>query len=288
MSALSSTNAVTSTTARRGRSTWVRVLGYTPLAIVVLVAIFGPLLVPYSAVQPVGSSSRSPSAEHWFGTDPAGMDILSRVVVATRTNLLMALGATVVATLAGVIIGLALGMLESRTGVVGVFGRGGARVIELLDAVPAVIIGMVAVAIVGVSPLSLVMIIGLVLTPGQSRLTRTEVLRVRGEAYLDAARQAGLSERRLSLVHVLPNASLPAVENTSLIFGVSIIITAALGFLGVGLQPPTPEWGGMISRGLSDFVLGRWWSAGVPAFAVLATVLIVAGSSAAAVSRLRR
>jgi peptide/nickel transport system permease protein len=135
-----------------------------------------------------------------------------------------------------------------------------------------VVIALALVAVVGTSVFSLTIALSIILTPNQARMVRTEVLKVRTDAYIDAARMAGEREFALTLRHVLPNASWPALENASLVFGAAILIAATLGFLGVGLQPPTPEWGSMISTGASDAAVGRWWSFVFPAIALIIAV----------------
>jgi peptide/nickel transport system permease protein len=250
-----------------------------PFAVLVLIAIVGPLLVPYDPERVVGASTLAPSAAHWFGTDSTGMDVFSRVVAATRINLVMALIVTVFATAVGLIIGLVIGMNEAGTGIAGFLGRGTNRLVDLSDAVPALIVGIVVVGLFGPSVLSLSLALSFIMMPGQVRLTRAEVLKVRGDAYLDAARMAGQTPVQVMLRHVLPNSARPAIENSSLIFGVSIIVSASLGFLGVGLVPPTPEWGAMISAGVSDVMLGTWWTTVFPALALCLAVACAAGAT---------
>ncbi len=180
----------------------------------------------------------------------------------------------------GVSLGLLLGMNESARGVRGFLARGAGRVIDFVQALPAIVIGLVAVTFYGASLLTLICAVSFILCPIQMRLVRTEVLRVRFDAYLDAARLAGLSEFELTLRHVLPNSCWPALENLTVLFGTSIILLAALGFLGVGLPPPAPEWGSMIARGATEASSGRWWAAGFPTLALALTVSSAALSSA--------
>jgi peptide/nickel transport system permease protein len=248
----------------------------TPLGLLVLVAVVGPWLVPHDPEQVVAAPSLSPSGTYWMGTDSSGLDVASRVIVATRVDLLIGLAVTVIATAAGIALGLLIGMNESGRGPLGVVARGAARGVDLIQALPAVVIGVVAVAFYGASASTLVIAIAIILAPLQARLVRTEVLRVRSEAYLEAGRIAGLSELRLAVRHVLPNSSWPALENTAFLFGVAVILTAALGFLGVGLPPPRPEWGSMLATGGSDASVGRWWSALFPTLAMALTVSSVA------------
>jgi peptide/nickel transport system permease protein len=235
-----------------------------------------------------GASSEFLGPEHWFGTDSAGFDVFSRTVAAARLNLLIASLVTLYATAAGIALGLLIGMNESARGLRGRAAHGLARLMDLAEAIPGVVIGLVAVAFYGASIMTLTLAIAFVLLPVQVRLVRTEVSRVRSESYLDAARMMGMSEFDLTLRHVLPNSSWSALENSSVIFAVSIILTAALGFIGVGLPPPTPEWGYMLSRGATDALVGRWWAAAFPAAALGLTVVAVSMASAALFRGARR
>ncbi|WP_084727733.1 ABC transporter permease [Rhodococcoides yunnanense] len=252
-----------------------RWIGLIPAGIVVLIALVGPLLVPYSTRDVVAKPDISPGGDHWFGTDSSGLDVFSRTIAATQNDVLIGLGTAIVATIVGITIGLIIGMNESRSGVIGILSRGMARAVDLVQAVPAIVIGLVLIAFFGQSILSITVALTVVLLPNQARLVRTEVLRVRGEAYLDAARVSGESELSLVFRHVLPNSAWPALENASLVFGSAIVLTAGLGFLGVGLAPPTPEWGTMISTGAAAAAAGRWWSALFPAIAIALTVFAI-------------
>lgn len=250
-------------------------LGLLPAVVIVAVALIGPFFLPHSTRDVVGLPDISPNGEHWFGTDSAGLDVYSRTVAATRNNLMIGLLTTVAATTIGILLGLMIGMNESRRGPLGLVARAFSRALDLMQAVPAIVIGLVLIAFFGSSVLSITVALTVVLLPNQARLVRTEVLRVRGEAFLDAARISGEREWALIGRHVLPNSSWPALENASLVFGSAIVLTAGLGFLGVGLQPPTPEWGTMISTGASSAAAGRWWSALFPAVAIAITVFAI-------------
>lgn len=272
------TTTVRPTAARR----WPRLL---PLGVVLLVALVGPFLLPHDPTTVAGPSAQAPSGQFWFGTDSSGLDVFSRTVAATRLNLLIAFLVTFVATGLGVLGGLAIGMNESRRGPVGLLARGLGRVVDLSEAVPAVLLGLIAVSFYGSSATTVTVVLAVVLAPLQIRLVRTEVLRVRTEAYLDAARMSGMSELTLTGRHVLPNSSWAALEAAPVVFAVSIIVTAALGFIGVGVPPPTPEWGSMLARGATDAIVGRWWSA---LFPVIALAVSVTSVSVAAHALLRR
>ena len=249
-----------------------KLLRLAPIAFIVLLALLSPWLTPYNPLRVVGLPSEPPGAAHWFGTDPSGLDVFSQLVAGARNDVIIALLMVLVASGIGVPFGLALGMNEAAGGSRGFLARSMSRCFDFIQSLPSIVVCLVAVSFFGAGVTTLVVSVGLVLSPLQMRLVRTEVMRVRSEAYLDAARIAGLSELRLTIRHVLPNSCWPALENTTVLFGVGIIIMAALGFLGVGLPPPTPEWGAMISRGVADASVGRWWSAGFPTFALILTV----------------
>jgi peptide/nickel transport system permease protein len=249
---------------------------FVPVALVLLVALVGPWIVPFDPTKVVGAPSLSPNSEFLLGTDSTGLDVFSRTIAGARIDVTIALFVTIASTVGGILIGLTIGMNESGHGLGGFLARGAARFLDLLEAVPTVIVALVVVSFFGTSSLTMIFTLSVILAPIQARLVRTEVLRVRGDAYLDAARQAGLSETQLVFRHVLPNSSVPALQNASVVFGLTIILTAALGFLGVGLAPPTPEWGSMITRGAGDAAIGKLWAAGAPAFALCATVASVA------------
>jgi peptide/nickel transport system permease protein len=236
-----------------------------PLAVFVLLAVVGPSLVPFDPERALAPVSTPPNATYLFGTDRSGMDVFSRTIVATRLNLTIAVSVTLFATVAGSVLGMALGMNESKRGVAGFVARGASRTLDLVQAVPVLLIGLVAVAFFGRNSGVMIVTIAVLLLPNQARLVRNETLRVRSEAYLDAARLAGASELTLTRRHVLPNAIGPAINNMSVISALAIIITAGLGFVGAGVQPPTPEWGTMLSIGSPDVQAGRWWAAFFPA-----------------------
>jgi len=251
---------------------WTRLV---PLAFLLLLAGIGPWVVRYDPVRVAGPGSMAPCKLFWMGTDPSGLDVYSQLVAATRLNLAIAVLVVLLTTVLGIVLGLLIGMNEARRGPLGLVARGIARFVDFAQAVPAIVVGLVMVSFFGATAMTLIVAIAAILTPVQTRVVRVDVLRVRSEAFLDAARMAGTGEIGLTFRHVLPNALLPAVANVAFIFGVSIILTAALGFLGAGLPPPTPEWGSMIARGATDAAVGRWWSAGFPFLALIFSVMAV-------------
>lgn len=243
-----------------------------PLGVVLLLTLIGPLVVPLSPTQVVGPPSTAPGGEFLFGTDSNGLDVFSRVVAAFRLDITIAICITVISTVTAIAIGLVAGMYESRRSLLGVVARLLGRAVDLVQAIPVMIAGLVIVSFFGRDVLVITGALALVLIPFQARLMRTEVLRTRSEGYIDAARMSGESESRILLRHVLPNSARSTVENSSSIFAMAIIFCAALGFLGVGIPLPTPEWGSMLALGAPDAAVGRWWPVLFPAIALGASV----------------
>ncbi len=254
---------------------------FLPLVVILLIAALAPILAPYDPERTVGGARLAPSPDFWFGTDSVGMDVFSRTIygaqIAVRFGVTVALWATVL----GILLGTFIGLAESSRGVRASVGRVLNRVSEYIIAVPDIILAIVVVGIMGASDTALIVAMVLALVQAPIKLTRMEVLRVRNEAYLEAAEMAGEGPLRIAFVHVIPNALGPAMRNLPLIFGNCVIILASLGFIGVGVTPPTPEWGTMISSGLSSLMLGRWWETVFPALFVLFSVLGIAYSSRA-------
>jgi peptide/nickel transport system permease protein len=263
-SSIPASTALARSARRTPRFTW----RYVPFGVLLLLAIVGPMLANHPATTVVGSQSAAPDGRFWFGTDANGLDIYSRVMTAFRLDVLVALGVAVVATVVGGAIGLVSGMYQSDRGVLGVIARLLGRMIDLIQAIPIMIAGLVLVSFFGRDPVTITVSLGIVIIPFQARLMRTEVLRTRSAGYIDAARMSGESELRLLARHVLPNSFRSTFENTSTVFGMGIIFCAALGFLGVGVPTPAAEWGTMLAAGAPDAAVGRWWSVAFPAAAL--------------------
>ncbi|MWV48758.1 ABC transporter permease subunit [Rathayibacter sp. VKM Ac-2803] len=255
-------------------------LRLAPFALVLILAVAGPSLAPLSATEVVGPNSQAPSAEHLAGTDSNGLDVLSRTLTAFQLDVAIALVVTAVATLGGIAIGLVSGMYDAGRGLLGFAARLLGRAVDLVQAIPVMIAGLVVVSFFGRNAMVITLSLAVVLLPFQARLTRTEVLRTRSDGYVDAARMSGESERRILIRHILRNSAGPAIENSSSVFGMAIIFSAALGFLGVGIPVPTAEWGSMLALGAPDAAVGRWWPVLFPAvalaFSVWAASLFVA------------
>jgi peptide/nickel transport system permease protein len=248
-----------------------------PAIILIVVALWPRSVLPHSPTQVAGNASVAPNGMYWFGTDANGLDVFSRTIAAGRLDLLIGLGTSVITVLLACAIGLAIGYREDSRKLAGTGARISARLVELFQSIPPMVGALVAVAVFGTSTFVMMIAIAIVLTPGQVRLVRTEVQKVKGEGYVEAARTFGMRDWEVALRRVLPNAAWPVIENWPLLFASAIMIIAALGFLGVGFPPPTPEWGSMIATGASDAAVGRWWSFVFPALALSFTVFAAMG-----------
>lgn len=264
-----------------------RYWGFLPFGVLVLLAVIGPLLAPQSATMVVGPPSVGPSGAHLFGTDSNGFDVFSRTLTAFRLDVMIAIAVTVLATAVAVLIGTFSGMYATSAGVRGFLASTVGRLIDLIQALPVMIAGLVIVSFFGRNAVVITIALSIVVMPFQARLMRTEVMRTRTDGYVTAARMSGESELRVVLRHVIPNSWGPMLENSSAIFGMAIIFCAGLGFLGVGIPLPEAEWGNMLSSGAPDAAVGRWWPALFPALA-LAYAVWAASTFTTAAGALRR
>jgi ABC-type dipeptide/oligopeptide/nickel transport system permease subunit len=217
------------------------IAGATLLALFIALALFGPAIAPYNPdAQDLLALLNPPSALHWFGNDEVGRDILSRVIVGTRITMTIALASVFIAGVVGVAVGL----------IAGVAGGGLDRLImaamDLLMTIPSIVLAIAIVAAVGANPYGLVAAITVGFIPSLARLVRARVLELRELDYVEAARAIGMRSRRIVLRHILPNAVSVIVIELSLMAGQAVLVGAALGFLGLGVQPPAPEWGAML------------------------------------------
>ena len=231
------------------------------------VAIAAPIIAPYD---PVNLDPRNrllpPSAMNWFGTDDGGRDILSRVVFGARYSLL---AAAVVLSLA-VTVGTALGLVAGFAG--GKIDEALMRLTDMFLAFPALVLAMGISAALGASLANSMIAIAVVWWPWYARLVRGQTLRLRQEQFIDAARASGAGDAHMILRHILPNCWTPIIVQVSLDVGYAILTTASLSFIGLGAQPPTPEWGAMVSIG-KDYILNQWWMATFPGLAIFLTVM---------------
>ncbi len=236
----------------------------------VVCAIFGHLFAPFSPLaQNLLSANTGPSGAHWFGTDPLGRDVLSRVITGARDILIITPLATVMATVLGTALGLAMGYFG------GAFDLVAGRIVEAFLALPFVIIAFLFVVALGPSVVGITIIIGLVFTPLIARTVRAAVLVERHMDYVPAARLLGENPGRVMFAEILPNV-LPAIlVEFTVRLGYAVFAVATLSFLGFGIQPPTPDWGADIAANYSGLLAGYWWQVLFPALAIASLVTAV-------------
>jgi peptide/nickel transport system permease protein len=255
--------------AYRFRSSALSLVGLAIVTLLMLTALFGAELVPYPehvAGRVVTSARlRPPSATHWFGTNEVGQDVFSLVVAGTRISML--------AGLAVVLIGAAIGLLVGL--VAGYFGgwidEALMRIADLIMTIPSLILAMAVAAALGQGLVNLIIAISLSWWPGFARLVRGEVLGKKEELFVQAARAAGASHARVIAIHVLPNIMSPVIVKMSLDMGFAILTVAALGFIGIGVRPPMPEWGTLLSTA-RGYLPDYWWPAIFPGCAIFLAV----------------
>ncbi len=242
-------------------------LGAFVLLVVALMAVFAAQVAPYNPTrQDFRVERAAPSLEHLMGTDEFGRDVLSRVIWGARASLAAGAVAASIALAAGLILGMVAAYYGSR------LDSFIMRVMDIILAFPYILLAIAVVAILGPGLLNAMIAIGIVYVPHYARVVRGAVLAVRAREYVEAARAIGAPDGRVMVQHVLPNTLAPVIVQTTLNVGTAIIDTAGLSFLGLGTQPPTPDWGNMLSAGRS-YVIDSPWIATFPGLAILLTVL---------------
>jgi peptide/nickel transport system permease protein len=246
------------------------IVGAAILLFWVVCAVFGHMIAPQDPLaQQLLATNRAPSAAHWFGTDQLGRDVLSRVIVGARSILVIAFFATVLGTVAGTALGLAMGYLG---GVVDILGG---RIVEAVLALPLLMVAFLFVVAVGPSPLTIIIVIGLVFTPLIARTVRSAVLVERQQDYLASARLLGENRAYIMFVEVLPNVLPVIMVEFTVRLGYAIFAIASLSFLGFGVQPPTPDWGADIYANYGVLPAGYWWMTLFPALAIASLVIAI-------------
>ncbi len=251
------------------------VLGLVFFVCIVLVAIFADLLAPHAPniqyreafLQPPfwqdGGSLRFP-----LGTDAVGRDVLSRLIYGSRYSLFIGCIVVSVSLFVGIFLGLCAGFFRGRVDTAIM------RIMDVVLAFPSLLLALVLVALLGPSLINAMIAIAIVQQPHYVRLTRASVIGVMTKDYVTAARVIGVKRLRLMFVTILPNCMAPLIVQAALSFSTAILDAAALGFLGMGAQPPTPEWGTMLAEA-REFILRAWWVVTFPGIAILFTVLAI-------------
>ncbi|WP_353988037.1 ABC transporter permease [Ruicaihuangia caeni] len=239
-----------------------------------LVVLMAAVLVPslFSPLDPLradaSASLDAPSAEHWFGTDRAGRDVYARVVHGARASLGVGLGATALALVAGLIIGVVAGLAPK------VIDAAVSRSIEVLMAFPEFLLALVVIAVVGPGETGLLVAVASAAMPAYARVARNQTLVVRNAGYVRAATVLGVPPWRSALRHIVPGTLGPLLVMSILGVGTAIVSAAGLSFLGLGPAPPSPEWGVILSEGRNTLSTA-WWVAVFPGLAIMAAVVSI-------------
>ena len=236
----------------------------------VVCAVFGHLFAPYNPLaQNLLSANTAPSGAHWFGTDPLGRDVLSRVIAGARDILVITPLATILGTVLGTALGLAMGYFGGN------FDLVAGRIVEALLALPIVIIAFLFVVALGPSVTTLIVVIGLVFTPLIARTVRAAVLAERHLDYVSSARLLGENPARVMFGEILPNVMPSILVEFTVRLGYAVFALVTLSFLGFGILPPTPDWGADISANYSGLLAGYWWQTLFAALAIASLVTAV-------------
>jgi len=243
-------------------------MGFMLLVLQVLAIVFAPWLATHSptTADPL-ASLQPPSVEHWLGTDVSGMDIYSRIIFATRINLLISVTAVAVAFVIGVPVGLIVGYYRNWVSSLTM------RVFDFIQSFPVFVLGMALVSVMGQEIWNVAIVLAVLFIPVFARLIRAEVLSLRERPFIAAARCSGATDATIMFRHILPNALTPSIVQVSISIGMAILLTAGLSFIGAGVRMPVPEWGLMVSVGSQQMILGVWWVSLFPGLAIVFSVL---------------
>jgi peptide/nickel transport system permease protein len=242
------------------------IVGLVILVAWILVAILADLIVPYDPTLTVGLARRPPSAEFWFGTDQLGRDLVSRILTGSRISLSLGVISVALGAAPGITLGLLAGYYGSWTDTFI------SRFVDALLAFPSILLALVVIAALGPSIQNVMIAVGVATVPQYARLTRGSVLAIKALPYIEAAHVVGAKAPRIMLRHILVNANAPLVVLSTLQVGNAILIGAGLSFLGLGAQPPTPEWG-LISAEGREVLRKAWWISTFPGLAILSVVV---------------
>lgn len=244
------------------------IIGLTLVALVLLVAILAPLIIPPEAATRMDMRARlsPPTMDHIFGTDQLGRDLFMRILLGTQTSI----GIAVSAVAMSIVLGLPLGMISGYFG--GRLDNVLMRLVDALLAFPALLLALTISAVLGPSVQNTIIAIGVAFTPYLARIIRGESLRIAQMPYVEAARASGTTDAMILIRHILPNILPPVIVQATISLAFAILAEAGLSFLGLGTQPPAASWGLMIQAS-RDYLDRAWWTGVVPGAAVALTVL---------------
>lgn len=245
----------------------VTLLSAIVLTVILIVALFAPWIAPFGINEVnVANALQSPSGAHWFGTDELGRDVFSRVIVASQASLQVAFVSVAFAFIVGVPVGVVSGYVGGLLDTVLM------RIVDVMFAFPVLLLALAIVSILSPGMATTMLAIGIVYTPIFARVARASTLSVRVEPYVQVSKTMGTPGHVILRRHVLPNITGPIIVQTSLSLAFAILSEAALSFLGLGIQPPNPSWGGMLFAA-QGFFSQAWWMGLFPGLAIFVTVL---------------
>nr|WP_096190766.1 ABC transporter permease [Evansella halocellulosilytica] len=251
---------------RRLKRNKIALVGGCILLFFIMMSLFAPILAPYSIdVMEMENRFQSPSNDHWLGTDEFGRDILSRIMYGGRVSLMMGLVAVSIAGTVGVILGVISGYYRK----IDIYIM---QLMDILLAFPSLLLAIAIIAVLGVGLTNAMIAVAIAVIPSYVRVVRGTVLSIREKEYIEAVKALGVSDVKIIMKHIIPNFLSPVIVLSTLQFGTSILAAASLSFLGLGAQPPTPEWGAMAYVGKS-FLLDAWWMSLFPGLAIMLVVL---------------
>jgi ABC-type dipeptide/oligopeptide/nickel transport system permease subunit len=245
------------------------VIGFVILFIIVMLCVLAPVIAPYSPSEmKLSEAKQGPSSEHIFGTDKLGRDIFSRILYGGRYSLSLGICGALLGTIIGIILGLVAGYFGRRTDNVVM------RAMDVLQSIPAILIAILIAEVLGSGFFNTVLALTVGGIPPGVRITRGQILAERSKEYLEAAEAMNCGKLRIMFSEALPNTLSPLIVHTSMAIGGTIIVAAALSYIGLGVQPPTPEWGSMITEG-QQHIRSYPHIALFPGLAIVITVLAV-------------
>ena len=256
-------------TIRRLRTNSTAMFGLIVLALLILLSVFAPVIAPYHYTEmDMLQLNAAPSLQHLFGTDSLGRDILSRLIYGGRYSIFLGFSASVLSMAAAIVLGSLAGYFGGWVDNVVL------RICDVVQAIPGILLSIVISAVLGPGFFNTILALAIGGIPSGIRLTRAQILSVRSEEYLEAAASVNCSSMRIMFRHILPNILSPLIVGFTMGIGNTIMLASSLSFIGLGVQPPAPEWGAMLSAG-RDFIRNYPWQIIFPGIFVFVTVLSI-------------